>query len=49
MAEKFNSVSPTLLSSFSFCYNQEPLINEEIVVKGWEALVNTIISCYVDP
>ena len=32
MVEKFNSVSPTLLSSFLFCFNQEPLINEEIVV-----------------
>ena len=32
MAEKFHSVLLALLSSFSFCFNQEPLINDEIVV-----------------
>ena len=48
MTEQFNSVVPTLMSSFLFCCKQEPLMRKSQLWDG-ESFVNKIISCSVDP
>ena len=46
--EKFNSVSPTLFRSLTFCYKQEPLMKKSQLWDG-KAFINKIISCSIDP